>query len=261
MDYNDKSLRYIKKYAHRYFPSLEYHELYLAQELKWVPSELPEKYISRREEILSELPFTKDHFNQLLPLQSAAQSLNLNPDALFEFIAFIYYSIELSDKYQIITYDAEIERINNVIRDNIDNLVVTIKSKDASKRLNEHPIDDPELLKRLLAAFNDSYTNKHRKDLLLVKSKSIKKKNDTDRKKSYLLIKILKDNLPIKREDGVRLSNKENSLYTMILLLCKYIGEGKGVDYVSEEKRIVAKLLKDFEGTDTSLQFLNEIFP
>lgn len=72
---------------------------------------------------------------------------------------------------------------------------------------------------------------------------------------SYYILKILSDELPIDRPDGIRFINKELKLYLHILELFRF---RIGIDMTSQKNYIVIRrLFKDFEGFDTHIPHLN----
>ena len=209
-------------------------------------SALPYLYFKQRNEILKSLPFKREHFNSFDILQESIKELNLNANALFEFIAFLYNQIEFTiktakdiqelkqrilkkntrDKLKYFA-KTEIEKpINNYFTFEITNSY-NYNIKEYSNFENKKSIEQ-------MYIFNTTYTNRH---------------------KQYMMVKNLEMGLPtVIRRNGVQYTNKERDFYLRIIYLCKYLyGNPENVCFTKYNSGTFNQLMRVFEPIDCSL--------
>ncbi|WP_280745368.1 MULTISPECIES: hypothetical protein [unclassified Parabacteroides] len=236
----DNRLKYIRQFCDTHYPATDGEDFW--------PSNLPEAYLINRDKILADMPFSEEKYYSFDTLQEVIEDLELDDEALLDFIIFLYYHTFESSQNKFITYGSKVEEINKFITDNIDNpnLKITISTKG---RGNSYTITKPNLIKGLFAVYrtNEPYVN----------YSIIRDDNpDTLRKLSYVIIKNLIDNLPITKTPNIRYSNKERLLCLCVLYLCDFLLGNPKIVCHNDNNIVFDKLMNDFEGTEIFLNTL-----
>lgn len=209
-------------------------------------SALPYLYFKQRNEILKSLPFKREHFDSFDILQESIKELNLNANALFEFIAFLYNQIEFTTDTAKDIQELKKLILKKEIRDKLKSIAKTdiekpIKTNITIEITDFYNYNVPEYLNcqnkkhiEQTYIFNTTYTNRH---------------------KQYMMIKNLEIGLPtVIRKNGVQYTNKERDFYLRIIYLCKYLyGNPEDVCFTKYNSGTFNQLMRVFEPIDCSL--------
>ena len=209
-------------------------------------SALPYLYFKQRNEILKSLPFKREHFDSFDILQESIKKLNLNANALFEFIAFLYNQIEFT-----INTAKDIQELKQCI--------LKKKIRDELKSIAKIDIEKPiktDITIEITDFYNyniEDYSNFENKKS--IEQMYIFNTTYTNRHKQYMMVKNLEMGLPtVIRRNGVQYTNKERDFYLRIIYLCKYLyGNPENVCFTKYNSATFNKLMRDFEPLDCSL--------
>lgn len=175
---------------------------------------LPVRYIHNRQKILSELPsnINQEEFYSFQHLQNCITALELEPQPLFEYIAFSYYRISNYIKYKTETCRERIINCAKLINEEYTNDKPSMMIAIGKNKIS---FNNENFIKSLLSiVYNNNY-----KCLYL-----IEKINKVTRERTiqYYLIKSIMDFLPIKakREAGAKFNQTERDFYLCILHFC-----------------------------------------
>lgn len=289
---------YVQQYCNKHYPSYGYDEE--TNETYQIPSGISEVFMQRYDRIVESLPnyFTKEKYYNFDILQQCLEGINwgkdiietyadnkelesirlkkpiiLNKDdrmglrkkAFWGFLVFLYHSTNSYFANRFVSYNQELEEINDFIKKNLSKLKIKLTAGRKSKE-----ITDPLLLAGLFATFHckDDYY----KDMVIVNDVTVqdhcftyeaslgelsplqqKPLSVTERHKSYIIVKTIANELITDRPDKVKYTNKERLLYLCILHLCGYLlGEIEKVCH-NENNATINNLLDTFEGTETVL--------
>ena len=155
----------------------------------------------------------------------------MHPEALFEFLIFLQYSIHKWCGYKFTELHKEINELNYFIKESGNSLEITIRNTETSK---SKIVKQKEIIKALLSTVYASDIKYSMNNILKIQHE---KGFYTRRHESYLLVKTLIDNLPIKKKEGVQFTNKERLLYLCILYLCGY-QSGEEVQICNNENNV-----------------------
>lgn len=264
---NDSKIKYVFNYCEKHLSCLMPDDF--TGELYMHYSVVPDRYMYYYNDIIAALPkhFNETEYYKFKCLQKQIEYFNLDKEAFWGFLVFLYHAADVFLKRKGISYGEKIKEINQFIKKSAssDNgLKITLTS--GRKKIE---ITDSVLMTAILSTFNcpDDYWQNimvkglHCEPVTGYTTVPIKLKDceytwkepeeATERKKSYFVIKTIADELIHDRPEGVTYTNQEKILYLCILYLCQYLIGDTTKEYTYKNVAPVSQLLKDFEGTET----------
>ena len=273
---DDPQMKYVFDYCEKHFSCLMPDDF--TGELIVTYSTIADKYMYYYDDIVVTLPkhFNEAEYNKFDILQQQIGNLNLDKQAFWGFIVFLYYSVNIYFKYKTISYSSKIKEINQFIKQSIssDNkLKVTLTS--GRKKIE---ITDSVLITAILSALNspENYWQDimvkglHGEPVIGYTTDPIKLKNldyawkepekTTERKKSYWVIRLM---LQYFFPDSGNVINYPQDISVLCLCVLHLCGFLLGQEHiVCDKDNIITlrKLLTDFDGTTINLRNIETKF-
>lgn len=273
---DDPKMKYIFDYCEKHLSGFVPDDF--TGEPAYYNSVVADRYMYYYDDILATLPkhFNEAEYYKFKCLQKQIEYFNLDKEAFWGFLVFLYHAANIFLKRKGISYGEKIKEINQFIKKSAcsDNgLKITLTS--GRKKIE---ITDSVLVTAILSTFNcpENYWQDimvkglHSEPIIGYTTAPVKLKDldytwkepeeATERKKSYFVIKTIADELIPERPQGVTYTNQEKILYLCILYLCQYLIGDTTKEYTYKNVAPVSQLLKDFEGTETFNGFLETVF-
>lgn len=229
------SIEYIRIYC-RNFPLFNGND--------YQPLQAPFAYYRSRNTYLKELPFTEDEFYNFALIQEATNKLELQPQPIFEFIAFLYHIIKVWSENQIAT---GINRVNNIlsILEEQPNAKLKMNIKVDGKNFEF----ENSLFIHSMLEFHSSHEQ--------VSHYLVERENKRVRERTiqYSLVKTLLDYLPtkVKKSEDVKFVQAERDLALCTLYLCKLLMGDPAYVCTKDNNATFDKLMRDFKDFNITL--------
>lgn len=208
------------------------------------PLQAPFAYYRSRNTYLKKLPFTEDKFYNFALIQEATNKLELQPQPIFEFIAFLYHIIKMWCENQITT---GINRVNNIlsILEEQPNAKLKMNIKVDGKNFEF----ENSLFIHSMLEFHSSHEQ--------VSHYLVERENKRVRERAiqYSLVKTLLDYLPIKvkKSEDVKFVQAERDLALCTLYLCKLLMGDPAYVCTKDNNATFDKLMRDFKDFNITL--------
>ena len=263
-------MRYIKDFCEKHF---YWEDIDTFGQIENYYSSIPEKFSEHYESILADLPknFNSKEYEKFDTLQECINILELDKEAFWGFIVFLYHSANCYFKEKWCGYGEKIKETNQFIENSITKgLKVSFTS--GRKKLE---ITDPVVLKGLFAIFQlpENYWQNieviqptglnGQYQTVTLKEYSpawIETEEATARKKSYFVIKLLLLHLFPNSGKGLNYPQNISVLCLCVLHLCGFLwGERQDVCHKSNIITL-RKLLTDFRNTNIDIANIDATF-
>lgn len=259
MELDDERMKYVKEFCYKYYS----YEGMVLGEFTFYESLLPDKFASWYDDIVKSLPkhFNEKEYSEFRTLQEYITYFDLDKNAFWVFLVFMYQAIESSVTKEWVTVDEEVERIYRFVEENWEKLQVQISTTD-NKKLPV--IKDKEVLHWIFLLRDSDRTRKSQHDWIPILERTDNK--ITTRKKSYIMVKTIANefvaNSKITKDNPPKgaYTNKERVFYLCILYLCGYLVGDLTKRYDHKNTAPINQLLRDFKDTDVHLKNLEMVF-
>ena len=131
MELDDERMKYVKEFCYKYYS----YEGMVLGEFTFYESLLPDKFASWYDDIVKSLPkhFNEKEYSEFRTLQEYITYFDLDKNAFWVFLVFMYQAIESSVTKEWVTVDEEVERIYRFVEENWEKLQVQISTTDNKK--------------------------------------------------------------------------------------------------------------------------------